>query len=106
MDGGFNAAREFVLREFAAEIRELDLPAGIDNPKGELQELLQAQSPGAPEYEFIAASGPDHDRVFECAVRHAGAELARGTGKSKKTAESAAALAALVKLRLGATAQT
>ena len=99
MDGGFEAAREFVLREFAGEIRELDLPAGIDNPKGELQELLQAQSPGAPEYEFIAASGPDHDRVFECAVKHAGAELARGTGKSKKAAESAAALAALEKLR-------
>ena len=99
MDGGFDAAREFVLREFAAEIRELDLPAGIDNPKGELQELLQAQSPGAPEYEFITASGPDHDRVFECAVKHAGAELARGTGKSKKAAESAAALAALEKLR-------
>ena len=99
MDGGFDAAREFVLREFAAEIRELDLPAGIDNPKGELQELLQAQSPVAPEYEFIAASGPDHDRVFECAVKHAGAELARGTGKSKKAAESAAALAALEKLR-------
>jgi len=99
MDGGFDAAREFVLREFAAEIRELDLPAGIDNPKGELQELLQAKSPVAPEYEFIAASGPDHDRVFECAVKHAGAELARGTGKSKKAAESAAALAALEKLR-------
>jgi len=99
MDGGFEAAREFVLREFAGEIRELDLPAGIDNPKGELQELLQAQSPVAPEYEFIAASGPDHDRVFECAVKHAGAELARGTGKSKKAAESAAALAALEKLR-------
>ena len=99
MDGGFDAAREFVLREFAAEIRELDLPAGIDNPKGELQELLQAQSPVAPEYEFIAASGPDHDRVFECAVKHAGAELARGSGKSKKAAESAAALAALENLR-------
>jgi ribonuclease-3 len=99
MDGGFDAAREFVLREFAAEIRELDLPAGIDNPKGELQELLQAKSPVAPEYEFITASGPDHDRVFECAVKHAGTELARGTGKSKKAAESAAALAALEKLR-------
>jgi dsRNA-specific ribonuclease len=32
-------------------------------------------------------------------VKHAGAELARGTGKSKKAAESAAALAALEKLR-------
>ena len=99
LDGGFDAAREFVLREFAAEIRELDLPAGIDNPKGELQELLQAKSPVAPEYEFLSASGPDHDRVFKCAVKHAGAELARGTGKSKKAAESAAALAALEKLR-------
>lgn len=99
MDGGFDAAREFVLREFATEIRELDLPAGIDNPKGELQERLQAKSPVAPEYEFIAASGPDHERVFECAVKHAGAELARGMGKSKKAAESAAALAALEKLR-------
>jgi ribonuclease-3 len=99
LDGGFEAACEFVLREFAAEIRELDLPAGIDNPKGELQELLQAKSPVAPEYEFLSASGPDHDRVFECAVHHAGAELARGAGKSKKAAESAAAVAALEKLR-------
>ena len=99
LDGGFEAAREFVLREFAVDFDALTEAGDIENPKGELQELLQTHSPHAPEYEFIAASGPDHDRVFECAVRHAGAELARGTGKSKKTAESAAALAALEKLR-------
>ena len=99
LDGGFEAAREFVLREFAADFGALTEVGDIENPKGELQELLQARSPHAPEYEFIAATGPDHDRVFECAVWHAGAELARGTGKSKKAAESAAALAALAKLR-------
>jgi ribonuclease-3 len=99
LDGGFEAAREFVLREFAADFGALAEAADIENPKGELQELLQSRSPHAPEYEFVAAPGPDHDRVFECAVRHAGAELARGTGKSKKAAESAAALAALEKLR-------
>jgi ribonuclease-3 len=99
LDGGFEAAREFVRREFAADFDALTDAADIENPKGELQELLQSSSPHAPEYEFIAASGPDHDRVFECAVRHAGAELARGTGKSKKAAESAAALAALEKAR-------
>jgi ribonuclease III len=104
LDGGFEAVREFVRREFAASIGELDLPAGIENPKGELQEFLQAQSPVAPEYEFIAASGPDHDRVFECTVKRAGVELARGSGKSKKAAESAAALAALEKLRAAKTA--
>ena len=106
LDGGFEAAREFILREFAADFGELTEAADIENPKGELQERLQADSPHAPEYEFIAATGPDHDRVFECTVRHAGAELARGAGKSKKAAESAAALAALEKLRAEKPAQS
>ena len=99
MDGGLGAAQEFILREFAADFSTLTEPSGIDNPKGELQELLQARSPNAPQYEFISANGPDHDRDFECAVRHDGVELARGCGKSKKAAESAAALTALQKLR-------
>jgi ribonuclease-3 len=99
LDGGYAAAREFVLREFTADFSTLAEAADIENPKGELQELLQSRSPHAPEYEFISASGPDHNRIFECAVRHNGAELARGSGKSKKAAESAAALAALEKLR-------
>lgn len=98
MDGGIDAARKFVLREFAADFEELVLPTGIENPKGDLQELLQAKSPVAPVYELISAEGPDHERIFICAVRHDGVELARGSGKSKKAAESDAALAALRKL--------
>jgi dsRNA-specific ribonuclease len=37
--------------------------------------------------------------VFECIVQHGGVEIAHGSGKSKKAAESDAALAALKKLR-------
>jgi len=99
LDGGFDGAREFILREFAADFAELDLPSGIENPKGELQEWLQAQSPIAPIYQLISAAGPDHDPNFVCAVLHDGVELARGSGKSKKAAESNAALTALGKLR-------
>jgi ribonuclease III len=99
LDGGFEAARQFVLREFATDFIKLDEPTGIENPKGELQELLQSRSPNAPEYELISTSGADHDRDFECAVLHDGVELARGRGKSKKAAESDAAVAALKKLR-------
>jgi ribonuclease III len=99
LDGGFDAASQFVLREFAADFVSLDEPTGIENPKGELQELLQSRSPNAPEYELISTSGADHDRDFECAVLHDGVELARGCGKSKKIAESEAAMAALKKLR-------
>lgn len=99
LDGGFEAAREFILREFAPDFAVLAEPSGIENPKGELQELLQSRSPRAPEYRTLSATGAHHDPDFECAVFHDGAELARGRGKSKKAAESEAALAALEKLR-------
>jgi ribonuclease-3 len=99
LDGGFAAAREFVLRQFQPVLAELELTSSLENPKGELQELLQSVSPLAPKYHVVSATGPDHDRVFECTVHHDGIELARGRGKSKKAAESEAALAALMKIR-------
>lgn len=106
VDGGFEAAQEFVLRRFRPAFSELSVLPVMDNPKGELQEWLQAVSPNAPSYHMISASGPDHDRSFECRVEHEGVELARGRGKSKKEAESEAALAALRHLKQGAAAGT
>lgn len=99
LDGGFEAARDFILKEFAGAFNELAAQPLIENPKGELQELLQSHSTKAPEYQTIQISGSDHDPLFECAVFHDGAELARGQGKSKKSAESAAALVALAALK-------
>jgi len=99
LDGGFEVAREFILREFGAAFGKLSVLPIIENPKGELQEFLQARSPEAPEYRVVSATGPDHDPEFECTVHHGGVELARGRGKSKKAAESDAALAALKVLR-------
>jgi ribonuclease-3 len=99
LDGGFEAAREFILRQFREEFGELDVIPNLENPKGELQEILQSGSAEAPQYQLEFVSGPDHDRLFECAVYHRGAELGRGRGKTKKEAESQAALAALEQLR-------
>jgi len=99
LDGGYEAAREFVLRSFREAFGGLEVIPNLENPKGELQELLQANSPHAPEYEVVSAQGPDHDRDFECVVRHEGIELGRGAGKSKKLAESIAAAAALSALK-------
>jgi ribonuclease III len=99
LDGGFEAAREFILRLFLGAFGQLEVIPILENPKGELQELLQAASSEAPRYHVASATGPDHDKVFECTVHHNGVELARGQGKSKKIAESEAALAALAKLR-------
>ncbi len=99
LDGGFDEARAFVLRSFHRAFGELTSIPTLENPKGELQEILQTHSPGAPEYQLIGATGPHHDRDFECVVTHEGVELGRGKGKSKKAAESEAAIAALKKLR-------
>lgn len=99
LDAGYEVTREIILRWFTEEFGELTELPSLTNPKGELQELLQSSSPEPPRYEQLSVSGPDHFREFECAVYHLGVELGRGMGRSKKLAESAAALAALSRLR-------
>jgi ribonuclease III len=99
LDGGYEPARDFVLRCFRDSFGEfVELP-NLSNPKGELQEMLQATSNEPPRYEVTCATGPDHDRLFECAVFHENRELGRGRGKSKRSAESDAAVAALRNLK-------
>jgi ribonuclease-3 len=95
LDGGFEVARVFVLRESAQVLQELLKDPDDANPKGELQELLQAISPRSPTYEIVTESGPDHLRAFEAKVCWEGLELGRGQGKSKKQAEAEAARTAL-----------
>lgn len=95
LDGGFEVARSLVLTLFRDSFGAVNELPNLDNPKGELQELLQSRSPEPPRYEQLSASGPDHNRQFESAVYHEGIELGRGMGRSKKLAESAAALSAL-----------
>ena len=99
MDSDFPTALKVIECIYGAVIGEGAALPDIDNPKGELQELVQATSPDAPVYRLESASGPDHDRLFESTVHHGGRELGRGSGKTKKEAESAAAAAALKLLR-------
>ena len=95
LDGGLAAAAEVVLGVFGAEITHLAHSAEERNPKGELQECLQALAPEAPSYRIVGESGPDHQRVFEAEVLWRRAVLGSGLGKSKKEAEANAAAAAL-----------
>ncbi len=98
LDAGLEAASRFILGLFEPAFSQLDHIPSVENPKGELQELLQGKSLEAPCYKLISTTGPDHDRVFVCTVSHGGEELGRGTGKSKKVAESEAAQMALARL--------
>ena len=65
------------------------------NPKGQLQELLQSISPRSPVYELISQSGPEHEKTFVVQAVWGGIVLGQGSGRSKKQAETAAALEAI-----------
>jgi ribonuclease-3 len=95
LDGGYNVVRDFILRETAADFLQIAAKPVEINPKGLLQELLQAITPNAPVYEVITQTGPEHQKNFECRVMWEKLELARGAGRSKKQAEVEAATAAL-----------
>ncbi len=95
LDAGLEAATQFVLRVLGDELDKLGLGLIESNPKGELQERLQAINSEAPAYRIIGQTGPDHAKSFEAAVSWRGVELGRGAGKSKKEAEVQAASSAL-----------
>ncbi len=99
LDSSYEVVRVFVLKLFDEALLQMKVTPNLGNPKGELQELLQSDTSEAPQYKELSSSGPDHDRVFECAVYHHGVELARGVGKNKKDAEAVAATLALEKLK-------
>lgn len=95
LDGGMRAVRKFIHAQFTEEFANLKQSAPRQNPKGLLQELLQARSAVNPVYRVVHESGPDHSKHFEAVVEWQGTEIGRGTGHSKKQAETAAAIAAL-----------
>ena len=98
LDRGSSAAQNFILKLFDDELRKvISQGRGVDY-KSELQELIQAKEQQAPDYHVIEATGPDHGKTFTVEVRLGGTVLGRGSGKSKKAAESEAARSALKKL--------
>ena len=95
LDSDLETVRRFVLRVAGEELGALARMPSEHNPKGELQEILQALSPASPAYEVVSETGPDHRKEFICRVIWEGSELGRGPGQSKKQAEINAAQRAL-----------
>ena len=95
LDTNLETARRFVLTLAAEDLAQIEVEPIDINPKGHLQETLQAISPRSPAYELISESGREHEKTFVVRVVWEGVSLGEGTGRSKKQAETAAALAAL-----------
>ncbi len=98
LDGGIDAARAFITRQFGPLIDEVRQPDfGGRDYKSSLQEHLQAHDLGLPDYHVASESGPDHRKLFQVEVRVRGEVVAQASGRSKKEAEQEAARVALEK---------
>lgn len=95
LDSDFVTARRIVLTEAREDLEKLDIDPPDANPKGRLQEILQAISPVSPNYNIVASEGPEHSKRFVASVHWNGLDLGEGEGRSKKDAETAAAKNAL-----------
>ena len=99
LDGGMEAARALIHRVLLERGREQAVESRRRDYKTSLQEVVQRKANQALHYEMIGASGPDHDKVFTCAVVLNGTVIGQGSGRSKKEAEQSAARAALERMK-------
>lgn len=98
LDQGATSTKDFILRLFNQELEKaVSQGAGVDY-KSRLQEFVQARQQPAPVYQLLEAVGPAHDRRFTVEVKIGDTVLGRGSGKSKKMAETEAARSALERL--------
>ena len=96
LDGGMNAARQFIQKFILVEVPVKKLHNA--DYKTALQELVQQKKNQTLSYALVGESGPDHDKRFEVEVSLNGRVIGVGSGSSKKRAEQMAAQAALEKM--------
>lgn len=94
LDGGFEVARNHVLRFVKEEIEHTDDEAFKDY-KTLLQEIIQRNPEESVAYFLTGESGPDHNKLFTVEVRLNSNVIGKGEGRSKKQAEQMAAKQAL-----------
>jgi ribonuclease III len=97
LDGGIAAAQRFCRQHILTETA-LAAAAGhseAGNFKSALQEWLQQRRLPTPSYDVVRQSGPAHARRFHIELRVGTLFTSRAEGPTKKSAEQAAAQAAL-----------
>lgn len=98
LDGGYPAARDFILRQACAHIEQAAQSENHDNYKSMLQQFAQKHLASTPVYEQVDERGPDHSKNFEVCVYINGRRFPAAWGASKKDAEQQAAMFALQEL--------
>lgn len=100
LDGGFEAARDFILRTVSDHIDACSVAGHREDFKSLLQQHAQRWLSATPRYEVLDEQGPDHSKCFEICVMVGQRRFPSAWGKSKKEAEQEAARRALDALQV------
>ncbi len=103
MDAGMDRVREFILKHMVPFIQEAAESSHQRNFKSVLQQYAQKHLPSNPTYIVMDEKGPDHSKCFEVCAEVNGRRCNPSWANSKKEAEQAAALNALLELGLAKT---
>lgn len=95
LDGGWDAAREFILRFVEPEIDRVSRDAVTANAKSQLQTVTQREYGDAPRYFLLDEQGPDNNKCFKVAAQVHDHRFPAAWGHTKKEAELKAAMNAL-----------
>ena len=93
LDGGYEASVKLVEKFWGERMRVPTRP--LRDPKTMLQEWAQARGLPTPAYKEVERTGPHHNPEFRISVTLPDREPAEGIGRSKRSAEQAAAAALL-----------
>ena len=94
LTSGIDAAKTIVLKHVIPLLDDPDSIRESADPKTSLLEKLAKLKMDPARYE-ITGEGPDHERSYLAICLSGARELSRGTGTTKRGAETAAAIAAL-----------
>lgn len=97
LDQGYEKAKEFISDNLITHLPKIIEEKLYIDPKSHFQELAQEREGITPRYEVVSETGPDHNKVFEVAVKVGDKEWGKGVGSSKQLAQQVAAQDALKK---------
>ena len=92
IDGGFEAVREAITRQYQPILANIDIRTFGKDPKTLLQELVQGRGLPLPAYAVVATHGAAHSQMFdvECTVPKLDIRVS-ASGSSRRAAEQLAA---------------
>lgn len=95
LSGGMTLAHDFIVRFVITELDAILEKGDHIDAKSELQEITQGQLGVTPNYQVLSEVGKDHEKEFEIGVFLDETLIGKGQGRSKKEAQTSAAMKAI-----------